>query len=131
MSVNGTTNKLKGCLLPIAFSVLMTVIMTYVFGFSVKQTKEYACALEQAKRSPLILRELGEPIEAGRMAILYSRESGGAEATTAFSTRISGPNGRGQIRASSHLAPVGSYLLVQYKSAEGWIDVYNGGYPCR
>lgn len=120
-----------GCLFTFAFSMAMIVLMTYIFGLSVKNTQEYACTMNQVSRNSLVLRELGEPIEAGRIAWLYSRESGGGRATTSFGTSVSGPYGRSQIRANSYLAPVGSYLLVQYRSEEGWLDIYTGDYPCR
>jgi hypothetical protein len=125
------TRNVGGILFSVGFFILMNLFMGYIFGFSVKNTKEYACTLERVKRSPLVLRELGEPIEAGRIAWLYSRESGGGRAETSFGTSVSGPYGSSRIRANSYLAPVGSYLLVQYRSEEGWLDVYNGDYPCR
>jgi hypothetical protein len=120
-----------GCLFSVAFSIGMIILMAYIFGVSVKNTQEYACTLEQVKRSPLVLRELGEPIEAGRIAWLYSRETGGGRAETSFGTSIAGPFGDSRIRANSYLAPVGSYLQVQYQSADGWVDIYSGDYPCR
>lgn len=131
MSIQIKIGNMGRILFSLAFSAAMTLLMIYIFGFSVKNTDEYACALEQAQRSPVVMRELGQPVEAGRLAWLYSRESGGGRATASFGTAVSGPHGRSQIRANSYLAPVGSYLLVQYKSAEGWLDIYNGDYPCR
>jgi hypothetical protein len=113
------------------FFVGMTVFMVYIFGFSVKYTDEYACVMEQVRRSEVVRRQLGQPIEPARIAWLYQRETGGSRASTTFGTNISGPRGRGQIRADTYLAPVGSYLLLQLKTGEGWLDLYNGDYPCR
>jgi hypothetical protein len=117
--------------LAVLFSIGMSLVMIVVFAFSVKGTDEYACALKQASTSDIVTRDLGEPIEAGFVAILYSRETGGAQASTRFATGISGPDGKGRIRVDAYRAPVGAYLLVQYRDGDTWIDIYNGAYPCE
>jgi len=120
-----------GCSLSLLFGIGMVLFMAYIFGFSIKGTDEYACAMRQVRGSDLVEREVGTPIEPGVFAITYSRETGGAQASATFATSISGPLGRGKIRVDSYRAPVGAYLLVQFKGNEDWVDVYSGSYPCR
>lgn len=116
-----------GCL----FFLGMSLLMGYIFGLSVKRTDEYACVMEQVRQSAIVTRQLGHPVEPGFVAWLHQRETGGSRASTTFGTTVSGPYGRSQIRADAYLAPAGSYLLVQFKGQEGWLDIYNGDYPCR
>jgi hypothetical protein len=113
------------------FGIGMSLVMVVIFAFSVKGTDEYACALQQASTSEIVTRDLGEPIEAGLVAILYARETGGAQASTRFATGIRGPYGKGRIRVDAYRAPVGAYLLVQYKGGDDWVDIHNGPYPCE
>jgi hypothetical protein len=124
--------RVAGMGLGLVFGLAFTLFMLFIFGFSIKGTREYACALDQVRRSDMVAQALGEPIKPGFVAWLFSRETGGAQASATFATSISGPRGRGRIRVDSYRAPVGSYLLVQLKAnGQDWVDVYSGSYPCR
>ncbi|MGC9467748.1 MAG: cytochrome c oxidase assembly factor Coa1 family protein [Anaerolineae bacterium] len=123
----------KGSIISIGvlFALGMGLFFVFIFGFSIKGTEEYACAMQQVRQSEVVAQALGEPIEPGFVAWLYQRETGGAMARASFSTSISGPRGRGRIRVDAYRAPVGAYLLVQFKEDGDWIDIYADAYPCR
>jgi hypothetical protein len=130
---NTNTGKKKVAVIStsLLFSLGMGIFMMYIFGFSIKSSSQYACTLEQARRSREVTWQLGEPIEPGFFAWLSYHESQGSISQGSFSTSVSGPRGNGRIRAEYYRAPVHSYLYVQFKGSEGWVDVYRGDYPCR
>jgi predicted ferric reductase len=113
------------------FSLGMMLFMAYIFGFSIKGSNEYACVLEQVGRNREVTRQLGEPLEPGYFAWLSYSESQGNMRRGAFTTSISGPRDNGRVRAEYYRAPVGSYLYIQFNGGEGWLDLFQGDYPCR
>jgi len=106
------------------------LIMLFFFGFFMKTTDEYDCAIRILEQSPAVRREIGLPIEAGLFAWTSYFESGGAMRQGAFSTAISGPRGKGKVRVEFYRAPVGATLYVRLETREGETDVYNGPYVC-
>jgi hypothetical protein len=58
-------------------------------------------------------------------------ESGGGLRQGTFSTSVSGPVGRGNVRAEFYRTPVGESLYLALSTAAGDITLYSGDYPCR
>lgn len=124
---------LNGCgrrLFSLALFAIVPLILLYIFGFSIKTTEEYACALDTAERSAQVIAVTGEPVEPGLFAWTSYFESGGGERQGRFSTTLSGPRGKGRLIVQFYRTPIGASLDVWFKTSEGEITVFNGAYPC-
>ena len=119
--------------LALALAVLVPVGLLFAlfFGLHIKWTDAYACSLAEARRSPFVVAELGEPIEAGLFAWSggYIRE--GAVTDTSFSTTLSGPKGEGTLKVRWYSSPVGSSLQMELEKGGRTHPVYGGPVPCR
>ena len=106
-------------------------LFVYIFGLHAKGTDAYACSLAEARRSPLVAAQLGEPVEAGFFAWTrgYSHEMSVTDA--AFSTTLTGPKGSGTLRTRWYDSPVGSLLRLELEKGGRTHVVYNGTIPCR
>jgi len=69
-------------------------LFVYIFGFYVKSTDAYDCAVAEAQRNPAVIAQLGEPIEAGTFAWTSSYAQEGSVTDASFSTTLSGPKGK-------------------------------------
>ena len=124
---------LRGCgrrLLSLAMFAIVPLILLYVFGFSIKTTEEYACALDIAESSARVIEITGEPVEPGLFAWTSYFESGGGERQGQFSTSLSGPRGKGRLKVQFYRTPIGATLGIWFRTSEGETEVYNGTYPC-
>ena len=124
---------LRGCgrrLLSLAMFAIVPLILLYVFGFSIKTSEEYACALDTAEGSAQVIEVTGEPVKPGLFAWTSYFESGGGERQGQFSTTLSGPRGKGRLIVQFYRTPIGATLGIWFKTSEGEAEVYNGTYPC-
>lgn len=115
----------------LALFAIVPLILLYVFGFSIKTTEEYACALQMVGRSDEVTRLIGEPLEPGLFAWTSFFESGGGERQGQFSTRLSGPRGRGRMIVRFYRTPVGEVLGIWLKTGGEEVELYDGDYPCH
>lgn len=115
----------------LALIAVVPLILLYAFGFSIKTTEEYACALRMAEQSAQVSAAIGEPIAPGLFAWTTYFESGGGLRQGRFSTAISGPRGRGTLSAEFYRTPVGATLGLWLKTGGEEIELYYGNYPCR
>ena len=106
-------------------------IFVYVFGFHAKGTDGYACALELARRSPLVAGELGAPVEAGLFAWTSNYSQEGSVTDASFRTTLEGPKGKGGLRVRWYDSPIGSAMRVELKMGGRTRVVYEGTIPCR
>ncbi len=106
-------------------------IFVYVFGFHAKGTDGYACALELARRSPVVADELGAPVEAGLFAWTSNYSQEGSVTDASFRTTLEGPKGRGGLRVRWYASPVGSAMRVELERGGRTRVVYEGAIPCR
>ena len=109
---------------------LFPAVMVFFFGLFIKTTDEYACVMRTVEQHPEVVEALGEPIEAGFFAWSPFFESGGHVRQGYFITRVSGPRGRGKIKADFYRAPIGSTLSVWFKTGGQEMEIHNGAYPC-
>ena len=114
-------------ILPLAF----VGFFVYIFGLHIKGTDAYACSLAEARRSPTVAAQLGEPLEAGFFAWTrgYSQEMSVTDAS--FSTTLTGPKGSGTLRTRWYSSPVGSSLRLELEKDGQTHVVYSGVIPCR
>ena len=123
--------KLPWLLLLPLFLAPFAGLFLYLFGLHAKGTEAYACALSEARRSPSVIAELGEPVEAGFFAWSrgYIRE--GSVTDTSFSTALAGPKGGGTLRVRWYTSPVGSSLQMELEKDGRTQHIYGGPVPCR
>lgn len=112
-------------------ALLLPVILLYVFGLSARTTEEYACTMRLLEENFIVLREVGRPIRPGLFAWTSYFESAGGMRQGAFSTTISGPNGRAKVRVRFYRTPIGARLYVGLKTSVDEIVLYDGAYPCN
>jgi hypothetical protein len=102
-----------------------------VFGWGIKLTEAYECSLAEARRSPVVIAELGEPTEAGFFAWCFAYRQEGSVTDTAFRTKLNGPKGQGTLRVNWYRAPVGSSLRMELEKDGRSQIVYSGPVNCR
>lgn len=102
-----------------------------IFGVGIKWTDAYACSLGEARRSPAVVAELGEPVEAGFFAWTYGYSQQGSVTDTSFRTTLAGPKGEGTLRVQWYRSPVGSSLRMELEKDGVTHSVYGGAIPCR
>ncbi len=103
----------------------------YIFGFYIKGTDAYSCSLDVARRSPAVVAELGEPVEAGLFAWTSNYSQEGSVTDASFRTTLEGPKGKGGLRVRWYASPVGSAMRVELKRGGRARVVYEGAIPCR
>ncbi len=106
-------------------------LFVYIFGFYVKSTDAYDCALTEARRNPAVIAGLGEPIEAGLFAWSSSYSQEGSVTDASFGTAVSGPKGKGWLSVRWYNSPVGSSMRLDFEKDGMTSMVYSGTIPCR
>ena len=71
--------------------------MIYIFGFSIKGSVMYTCAVDMAKKNAQVIQLIGTPIKADTFAWISNYESSGSDEEGHFSTQLSGPKGSGTL----------------------------------
>ena len=113
-----------------ALAAVIPLILLYIFGFSIKTSEEYNCAIRVAGQSRSVVEITGEPITPGLFAWITYFESGGGLRQGQFFTTLSGPRGRGRIQVQFYRTPIGSTLDVWFKTGGQEMEIYNGVYTC-
>lgn len=103
----------------------------FLFGMGIKWTEAYACALSEARRSPVVRAELGEPVRAGFFAWSFGYSQELSVTDTSFRTTLAGPQGAGTLRVGWYKSPVGSSLSMELERDGRTLPVYSGPIPCR
>jgi len=106
-------------------------LFVYIFGFYVKSTDAYSCALAESRRNPVVIRELGEPIEPGLFAWSKSYSQEGSVTNASFGTNLTGPKGKGWLRVIWYRSPIGSAMQLELEKGSQIHMVYQGTIPCR
>lgn len=120
-----------GRLLFLAAVLAFVGFFVYIFGLHIKGTDAYACALAEARRSPVVIAELGEPIEPGFFAWTSNYSQEGSVTDTSFRITLEGPKGKGGLKTRWYLSPVGSALHLELEKGGRRRVVYTGAIPCR
>jgi hypothetical protein len=117
--------------------VLLLVILIFggfffvLFGFAIKWTEAYACSISEARRSPAVIAQLGEPINTGFFAWSFGYSQELSVTNTSYSTALTGPNGEGTLRVRWYKSPIGSSLQMVLEKDGSEHSVYSGPIPCR
>ena len=120
-------------LLPFSLLVLLVFggFFFVLFGFAIKWTDAYACSIAEARRSPAVISQLGEPINAGFFAWSFGYSQELSVTDTSYSTELNGPKGEGTLRVRWYNSPVGSSLQMVLDKDGSQHSVYSGPIPCR
>jgi hypothetical protein len=109
--------------------LLFPLAMLLFFALFIKTTEEYDCIMRNVVQHPDVVAEVGEPVEPGLLAWSPFFESGGHVRQGYFVTNVSGPRGKGKIKADFYRAPVGATMTIFFESQEE-ITLYDGPYVC-
>jgi hypothetical protein len=119
----------------ISFSLLLTVGMgiffVYIFLLSTNNTEEYKCVMSHVESSSVVRRHLGTPVEPGRFTFLSYQESQGSRLEMAFSTSVTGPNGRGRVQAEIFRSLATSAMQIDLRVDGETLTIYSGKYQCQ
>ena len=118
-------------MITITFFLLLGGFFLAVFGWGIKLTDAYGCSVAEARRSPVVISEIGEPIEPGFFAWCFAYRQEASVTDTAFSTELKGPKGQGTLRVYWYRAPVGSSLRMEFESNGRSQIIYSGPITCR
>lgn len=110
--------------------LLFPLGMLLFFALFIKTTEEYGCIMRTVVQHPNVAREIGEPVEPGLLAWSPFFESGGRVRQGYFVTNVSGPRGKGKIKADFYRAPVGATMTIFFESRGEELTLYDGPYLC-
>lgn len=116
----------------VALTIIAAVagFFTVIFGIAVKWTDAYACSMAAAGKSPVVIAELGEPLDAGFFAWSFSYIREGSTTDAYYSTALSGPKGNGTLRVQFYRSPVGSALNMNLEKDGLTQSVHRGPVVC-
>ncbi len=102
----------------------------YIFGFSMKTSDEYECAMEKVSKSKTVKKHIGRPVEPGLFVWLSSSESSSNRSESYFGTSLKGPKGEGYLNVASFRSPIGSRLSLRLEVGDEEYTLYDGDWPC-
>lgn len=100
------------------------------FGLHIKWTQVYACSLAQARRSPAVMAEIGDPVTPGFFAWSSSYIQEGSVVDATYYTALEGPKGNGTLYVRWYSAPVGSSLQMHLNKDGRTLPAYAGPAQC-
>jgi hypothetical protein len=120
-----------GCLISILFSAAFAGFMIYIFGFSIKGSVMYTCAIEMAQKNAQVIQLIGTPIKADTFAWISNYESSGSDEEGHFSTQLSGPKGSGTLDVYGSHDRRSTDLDVTFEVDGETVQVYSGTAECK
>ncbi len=120
-----------GCLLALGCTVGFAGFMIFIFGFSIKSSVMYSCALQMARRNADVIKLIGTPIKADTFAWIDNYESSGSSETGRFNTQLSGPKGSGTLNVDGSHNSRSTRLDVTFETGNKTIQVSSGSAACE
>jgi hypothetical protein len=120
-----------GCFTSLLFLVAFAGFMIFVFGFSIKNSVMYKCAVQLAQSNAEVVKLIGTPIKVDTFAWISNYESSGSDETGHFSTQLSGPKGSGTLDVSGSHDRRSTDLDVTFESDGETVQVYSGTAQCK
>ena len=130
-SASGQTSSRSRLILAAIGGALVPIVLLGVFGFGIKTTPEYDCAIRMAESNAQVIALTGAPLTPGLFAWTGYFESGGGMRQGSFSTALSGPRGRARIQVQFYRTPLGATMDMWLRAGKEEIEIYSGTYPCR
>ncbi len=120
-----------GCFSLLLFLVAFGGFMIFVFGFSIKGSALYQCAVQKAQSNAAVIKLLGTPIKADTFAWINAYESSGSRESGHFTTRLSGPKGNGTLEVDGSRSGRNTDLDITFESGGKTIQVNTGLAKCE
>jgi hypothetical protein len=120
-----------GCFLSLLFTIAFVGFMVYIFGFSIKGSVMYTCAVQLAQKNADVIELIGTPIKADTFAWISNYESSGSDETGHFSTQLSGPEGSGMLDVYGSHDRRSTDLDITFESDGETVQVYSGTAQCK
>ena len=120
-----------GCLSSLLFFVAFAAFMIFIFGFSIKGSVMYQCAVQKAESNAAVINLIGMPIKADQFAWITNYKSSGSHETGHFSTGLSGPKGSGTLDVSGSHDPGSTRLDVTFQAGGKTIRINSGSATCE
>jgi hypothetical protein len=120
-----------GCFISLLFTVAFVGFMIFIFGFSIKNSVMYRCAVQLAQNNPQVVKLIGTPIKADTFAWISNYESSGSSENGQFTTQLSGPKGSGTLSVDGSHNRSGTDLDVTFDMGETSVQVHSGAAQCK
>jgi hypothetical protein len=120
-----------GCFISLLFTVAFVGFMIFIFGFSIKNSVMYKCAVQLAQNNPQIVKLIGTPIKADTFAWISNYESSGSNEYGQFTTQLSGPKGSGTLSVDGSQDRSGTDLDVTFEMDGESVQVHAGPAQCK
>ena len=120
-----------GCFFGMLFFVAFAGFMIFIFGFSIKNSVMYRCAVQLAQSNPQVVKLIGTPIKADTFAWISNYESSGSNENGQFTTQLSGPKGSGTLSVDGAHNRSGTDLEVTFDMGGESVQVHSGVAQCR
>ncbi|HTP07522.1 MAG TPA: cytochrome c oxidase assembly factor Coa1 family protein [Anaerolineae bacterium] len=120
-----------GCFFGLLFFVAFAGFMIFIFGFSIKNSVMYRCAVQLAESNPQVVKLIGTPIKADTFAWISNYSSSGSSESGQFTTQLSGPKGSGTLSIDGSHNRNGTDLDVTFETSGETVQVHSGPAQCR
>jgi len=120
-----------GCFISLLFTIGFAGFMIYIFGFSIKSSVLYRCAVQLAQRNSQVINLIGAPITADTFAWISNYESSGDNETGQFTTQLSGPEGSGILSVDGSHDRRSTDLDITFAFASEFVQVHSGAAECK
>ncbi len=120
-----------GCLSILTFFVALAGFMLFIFGFSIKNSVMYKCAVQMAQSNAAVIQLIGTPITADTFAWISNYKASGSSEVGQFSTQLSGPKGSGTLSVDGSHDRRSTDLDVTFESSGRTIQIKSGPAKCE
>jgi len=120
-----------GCFISLLFTVAFAGFMIFIFGFSIKNSVMYKCAVQLAQNNRQVVKLIGTPIKADTFAWISNYESSGSNEYGQFTTQLSGPKGSGTLSVDGAHDRTGTDLDVTFEMGDESVQVHSGAAQCK
>lgn len=120
-----------GCFIGLLFFVAFAGFMVFIFGFSIKSSVMYRCAVQLAQSNPQVVKLIGTPIKADTFAWISNYESSGSNENGQFSTQLSGPKGSGTLSVDGSHSRNSTNLDVTFETDGETVQIHSGAAQCK
>ncbi len=120
-----------GCSSLLLFLAAFAGFMIFVFGFSIKGSVLYQCAVQKAQSNADVIKLIGTPIKADTFAWINGYESSGSRESGHFTTQLSGPRGNGMLEVDGTRNSRNTDLDITFESGGKTVRVNSGSAKCE
>jgi hypothetical protein len=120
-----------GCFSLLLLLAAFAGFLIFVFGFSIKGSVLYQCAVQKAQTNAAVINLIGTPIKADTFAWIRGYESSGSREAGHFTTQLTGPKGNGTLAVDGTRSSRNTDLDITFESGGKTIRVNSGPAKCE